>query len=244
MGLPDLLAALADVLLPPVCPLCREDPPRGQRLPLCETCWTSFEPLREPFCSRCSLPFPGTGPSHDCPRCRRRSPPFARARAWGAYDGGLLDALQRLKYRGDLALRSALERLAVDTFQRFWEGDRDFSAVVCVPPDPRTLGRRGFDLPALLSRAVARSAGLPWNPAALLRRSDGVELVGLDAGERWRAAHRAYDFRERLNGRVLLVDDVLTTTATARACALACRRAGARSVDVLALARTPLGRTS
>ncbi len=244
MGLSGLLAAVGDVLLPPVCPLCRRDPPRGQPIPVCEPCWRGFAPLREPFCPRCSVPFPGAGPSHECPRCRDRSPPFARARAWGAYDGGLLDALQRLKYRGDLALRSTLEGLAVEAFHRFWGDDRDFSAVVCVPADAKTLRRRGFDLPALLSRAVARSTGLPWNPAALLRRSDGVELVGLGAEERWRAAHRAYGCRGPLSGRVLLVDDVLTTTATARACALACRRAGARSVEVLAVARTPPGRNA
>lgn len=244
MGLSEVFTAVGDVLLPPVCPLCREEPLPETPLPLCETCWRRFEPLREPFCPRCAVPFGGAGPSHECPRCRSRPPPFGQARAWGVYEGGLLEAVQRLKYRGDLWLRRALCALAEEAFHRFWNGDSEFSAVVCVPADRRALRRRGFDLPALLSRAVARSAGLPWRPSALVRREEGIDLVGLGAEQRWRAARRAYGPRERLAGRVLLVDDVLTTTATARACSLACRKAGARTVDVLAVARTPLGRTA
>jgi len=205
-----------------------------------------LEPLREPFCSLCGEPFPGVGPSHLCTRCREQPPPFRELRAWGVYRGALLDAVRRWKFAGDPCLRVALGGLAGEAFRRFWPHER-FGAVIPVPCHPATLHRRGFDVPALLARVVARGAGLPWRPRALEKAREIPELVGLDLRARAAAVRGAYRAREALEGGVLLVDDVATSTATARACARACREAGAEWVAVLALARTPrepLGGTS
>ncbi len=161
-----------------------------------------------------------------------------RARAWGAYSGPLAEAVQRFKYAGQLTLRRALEELAIDAWRRHYAG-HPFTAVVPVPPHPETLRRRGGDFAALLARAVARSAGVPWRPRALRKVARTPDLVTLDARSRRAAVARAYAPAQALTGEVLLVDDVITTTATSRACAGACRAAGAAGVRVLALARTP-----
>jgi predicted amidophosphoribosyltransferase len=188
----------------------------------------------------CGLPFPGVGPSHPCPRCLGEPPAFDELRTWGLYRGGLLDAIQRWKFGRDLSWRAALEALASEAYRRFWQG-LEPDVVVPVPCHPATLRRRGFDPAALLSRAVARRAAAPWRPRALRKLHLIPELVGLDARERWGAVQGAYGPGEALTGTVVLVDDVVTSTATARACAAACRRAGAARVLVLGLARTPLG---
>ncbi|MDF1551477.1 MAG: double zinc ribbon domain-containing protein [Deferrisomatales bacterium] len=228
---------LLHLFLPPLCPLCRECAPRpGQ--PFCMACGAGLTPLEEPWCTRCGVPFAGSGPSHPCPRCRRDPPPFAQARAWGVYGGPLAAAVQRFKYTGQLTLRRTLEDLARDAWRRHYAGYR-FTAVVPVPTHPETLRRRGCDLAALLARAVARSAEVPWHPRALSKRVRTPDLVTLDARSRRTAAARAYAPAQELTGEVLLIDDVITTTATARACAGACRTAGAAEVRVLALARTP-----
>ena len=228
---------LLHLFLPPLCPLCRQcAPPPGQ--PFCNACGAGLTPLEEPWCTLCAAPFAGRGPSHLCPRCRRDPPPFEQARAWGSYGGPLAEAVQRFKYGGQLTLRRALEELAIDAWRRHYTGHR-FSAVVPVPPHPETLRRRGCDLAALLARAVARSAGVPWRPRALRKEARTPDLVTLDARSRRAAVARAYAPAQALTGEVLLVDDVITTTATSRACAGACRTAGVAGVWVLALARTP-----
>ncbi len=232
------LRALAQVLLPPLCPACRERGPRDPSFSFCDRCAAQLEPLREPFCPRCGVPFPGAGPSHPCPQCDADPPPFDELRTWGIYRGGLLDAIQRWKFASDLCWREALEGLACETVDRFWP-EIGPSAVVPVPCHLRTLRRRGFDPAALLSRAVARRLGAPWRPRALQKVRLIPELVGLDARARWDTVQGAYEHREPLAGTVLLVDDVVTSTATSRSCAEACRQAGAARVLVLGLARTP-----
>ncbi len=186
----------------------------------------------------CALPFGGAGPNHPCPRCSSSPPPFRRLVAWGRYQGGLLEAIQGFKYGGQVHLIGALAALLLDTFDA--AGQEGPAAAVPVPCDPSTLRRRGCDLPALLARRLARARGLAWRPTALAKLPGAPDLVGLAADERHRAASRAFRPRERLQGSVVLVDDVATSTATARACARACRAAGARDVWVLVLARTPL----
>ncbi len=241
MGARGLLAragrALLDVLLPPLCALCRAGEPAAG-LPVCPRCAPRLRPLDEPWCTVCAEPFAGPGPSHPCPRCRSDPPPFRELRAWGRYEAGLLELIQAVKFGGRHELRGALGELFQAGLERHRPGAPP-AAVVPVPASVHALGRRGFDLAGYLSRRASRALGVPWRPFALTRRPDAPHLVGLSSAERLKAARRAFAPRERLSGSVLLVDDVATSTATARACARACLRAGAREVRVLVLARTP-----
>ena len=233
-----LVDALLAVLLPPLCALCRSRRPEGGSA-FCTGCLGGFTPLWEPFCSVCGVPFDGAGPSHPCGRCLSDPPPFTDLRAWGLYRGSLLEAVHAFKYRKALCLREGLERLALQAFDRHW-GAAHFSAAVPVPCHLSTLRRRGFDLPALLSRRLSHARDIPWRPRALAKVRKTADLVGLGIRERAEAVAGAYDAAEGLQGRVLLVDDVATSTSTARACAEACLSAGAAEVSVLVLARTPL----
>lgn len=229
---------LARVLLPPLCPLCRRRLPSSS-LPLCPACAVTLHPLEEPLCTRCGVPFAGEGPSHSCPRCLVREPPFGVLRAWGLYSGALLEAVHAFKYRENRGVRALLQTLILEGFDRYWAAGA-FSAAVPVPTHPSTLRRRGFDLPALLARRVARARGLAWHPRALAKSRSAPDLVGLSYREREAAVEGVYSPRCSLRGQVLLIDDVSTSTATARACARACLAAGAQQVQVLVLARTPL----
>ncbi len=231
--------SLASVLLPPLCPLCAAPVP-GIHPSFCPNCRDDLRPLGEPFCSICAVPFAGAGPPHPCPSCRKDPPPFEELRAWGRYEGSLLRAIHALKYQRRFSLRKALQGLACEAFVRFWGEGPVFAAVTSVPPHQATLRKRGFDLPALLARRVAKEAGVPWRPAALAKIRQTPDLVGLGSKERPAAVAGAYAPREPLSGRVLLLDDVSTSTATSRQCAAACLAAGAEVVSVLVLARTPL----
>lgn len=110
-----------------------------------------------------------------------------------------------------------------------------FDSVVPVPPDPRRRRSRGYDLPALVATAVGRALRLPVHtPLARLDRGSQIRR-----GRAARSQLDGYRAVRTVAGRVLLVDDVVTTGATARNCAVELRRVGASSVSLWALAATP-----
>lgn len=228
--------AVLDVVVPPLCPRCARSAPGPTGL--CPDCSVSLDLLAEPWCPTCSLPYPGETASHPCPRCLAAPPPFRQLRAWAAYRGAAADLIQAMKYGGRIEVRSTLARWAREALERHYP-EEHYDAVVPVPPARPAFLRRGFDLPGILSRAVADRSEAPWRPRALHKDPTAPDLVGRSAPDRFRETARAYRAAERLDGVVLLVDDVATTTATARAAAAACLAAGAAAVDVLVLARTP-----
>jgi ComF family protein len=116
------------------------------------------------------------------------------------------------------------------------------AALVPVPLHPRRLAQRGFNQSELLAAAIGRRIGVSLHARALVRRTDTPPQTGLSAVARRRNVAGAFAVRERgrIHGRtVVLVDDVFTTGATARACASALRQAGASAVHLLTVARVP-----
>lgn len=230
---------LLEIFVPPVCALCGEHPPEADA-GFCTNCLAGVRRIATPHCPICGLPFQGAGPSHPCTHCLKKPPPFERIAAYGVYEGRLRDAIRAIKYGGNLAVRAALEEFFWEGCRETWGTNPPFSAVVSVPCHTKTLRKRGLDLPALLSRRAAREWDLAWLPDALTKTDGDVHMAKLDLDKRREAVRSLYAPRLALSGRVLVVDDVVTTTATTRATARACLSAGAEAVEVAALARTPL----
>ncbi len=121
---------------------------------------------------------------------------------------------------------------------------RDADVLVPVPLHRRRLFERRYNQAALLAKAVGRLAGPPCLPDLLIRQRATQSLGEMTAAERAAEVADAFAVRPRLAAdlagrRVLLVDDVLTSGATANACAAALFAAGAAAVDVLVAARVP-----
>jgi ComF family protein len=234
-----MLAALLDLLFPPACAACDSRLRASAPGAFCAPCAESLEPLLPPYCTRCGEPFGGEGPSHPCLRCLRKPPAFDLARAPFVYGGALREAIHRYKYGGAWDLGRHLAPLVAPGAPDL--DPRGFDLVVPVPLHPRRLAERGFDQAVPLARAVARESDLPLRPRALRRLRATAPQAGL-VGEARRAnvrgAFAVARPSEVAGRRVLLLDDVVTTGATARACARALREAGARAVGVLSLART------
>ncbi|RME24747.1 MAG: ComF family protein [Deltaproteobacteria bacterium] len=195
-------------------------------------------------CPSCGGPR-GLGGSMVCSRCRPLLParlrPFdpPNAVAWafglGPYEGPLGAMVRRAKYRPDAgACRELATRLAAAAEGRL----PDVDAVVYVPVPARRRMRRGFDQAELLASQVARALGRPVLPA--LRRVRPGEQAGRSHRDRAAGARGAWRLCRPPPPRVLLVDDVVTTGATATACADELLCGGARRVGLLCVAAAVL----
>lgn len=235
------LARLADVVMPPVCLVCRT--PVGGHDALCASCWRDVDFIRPPVCDRLGLPMPfDTAPFGDAPMISAAAaadpPPYARARAVAAYSGAMRALVHGLKFHDRHDVRRLLGRWLVEAGAVLIE---EADVVVPVPLARRRLLLRRFNQAATLSQEVARLTGLRYEPMALSRTRATASQVGLSRPARRRNVAGAFAVSRRLSPRVeganvLLVDDVITTGATVGACARALAKAGAARVDVLALA--------
>lgn len=227
-----------DVLLPPLCFGCG-GAVEG-RAALCPACWRKTRFLAAPVCESCGLPFEADpGPGAVCGECARAAPPFARARAAFVYDEASRGLILGFKHgdRTDAAPVFALwlMRAGADLLP-------GAQLIVPVPLHWTRLFARRFNQAALLAHEVGRLAGIPVSTAALVRRRRTPSQGKLGRSARQRNLAGAFAVPPARRGalmgkRVLLVDDVLTTGATANACARVLLAAGASAVDVLTLAR-------
>lgn len=236
------LRAARDLLMPRVCAVCHE--PVSADVPgrLCAGCLIALEDLgseTEGACPRCAAPRDGS-------RCRRcpnaRKSPVVAAVAYGPFEGALRRAVHALKFGGDPGLGKTLGRLVARAVGRSPE-PRSADLVIPVPLHFSRLFERGYNQSAVLARQVAHAMGKPLVLDALVRTRGAAEQSGSTRTQRRENVRDAFRVKgSRVDGKtVLLVDDVLTTGATARECALALQRAGAAKVYVAALARAREG---
>lgn len=229
---------LLGLVYPPTCIACQGA--AGAPHALCATCWSGVHFIDRPYCERLGTPFSvDLGVPLHSPAALADPPVFGRARAVAEYDGIASALVHRLKYGDRLELARALGSMMARAGAELL-GDTD--VIVPVPLHRFRLWQRRFNQAMALAAVVARDSGLPCDPFLLSRVKRTRQQVGLTKAQRQQNLQGAFrvsdDVRARLqNKRVLLIDDVLTTGATANAASRALLRGGAASVDILAFAR-------
>jgi ComF family protein len=232
-------AALFNLFFPDDCRICGTPLTNVTRIPVCPACLSKPKPLSaDYFCVQCRTPFLNLAPLDEqgrCELCRRGLRGFDAAYSFGAYEDTLRDLIHLFKYSRIRTLAGPLGELIASAVPR----DQSFDVVVPVPLHWRRRLERGFNQSELLARAVARRYGAPVINAVRRARSTATQAGLSNAKRRANVAGAFTVARKRAieRRRVLLVDDVMTTGATAASCAAALRRAGASYVGLLTLAR-------
>jgi ComF family protein len=233
------LRGAVGLVYPPACIACGAA--TGEAHGLCAACWAGVPFIERPYCERLGTPFVadlGVGPLLS-PGAIADPPVFERARAVARYEGAARDLVHRLKYNDRLELSGPMGRLMA---QAGAELLAEADVLVPVPLHRIRLWRRRFNQAMALGQVVSARSGVPCDPFLLARVKRTKPQIGLTRPQRQENLQGALrvpeEAKTRLAGlRVVLVDDVLTTGATANAAARALLRGGAKSVDVLAFAR-------
>lgn len=220
--------ALADLFYPQWCLSC--DGRAGDVL--CRVCFDALPRIGRPSCDRCGLPTTFETPV--CEACKNVDFGFESARAPLRYEGVGKEIVHALKYRG---YTRVVEKLAAPLMAEALGEPGPFDAVVPVPLHRARMRRRGFNQAALLARGVAGRMNTPVSDTLQVVRSTR-DQVELSAAERRANVAGAFAAKAPLRGRLLLVDDVLTTGATLSACADTLIAAGAAEVHAVTLCRT------
>jgi ComF family protein len=230
-----------DTLYPPTCLACRAA--TDLHGALCPRCWSAMRFIERPFCERLGTPF-----EHDLgqgllsPEAMADPPAFARARAVARFEDGPARTLaHRLKYsdRAELARPIArwMARAGADLLA-------DTNLLTPVPLHALRLWRRRFDQAAALATEISRQTGKSYNLRSLVRVKPTRSQIGLTRAQRAENVQGAFRLApgELVRGlNIVLIDDVLTSGATANAASRVLFRAGAKRVDVLVFVRVVTG---
>jgi len=220
------------------CLLC--DEPADDTTPICMACETELPWLGE-HCQTCALPLPAAGLT--CGQCLLQPPAFEQVAAPWTYSFPIDSLITRFKHSAKWPFGHLLaELLAQSLHHRFADNLRRPDALVPVPLAARRLRQRGFNQAAMLARWLSNSLDIPCDEGLLSRIKDTSAQQDLSADARKKNLRNAFTLTPgaSVRGRHLaLVDDVLTTGATAQALARLLKDAGAAQVDVYCLARTP-----
>lgn len=238
-----MLNALLNLLLPPTCLLCGNDSKKGQ---FCQVCMDKVKLITGPICTCCGKPFISQEcEDHLCGECIKNSEKvyFSKARSICIYKGILHDAIHQFKYSGKTSMAKPLIEIisiARNVNGMSWLRDSGHDLIVPVPLHKTKLKERGFNQSLLLAKGFAGMFNLPIDYINLKRIRATHPQVSLKGKDRINNVSGAFAVIEKSvfkDKDVLLVDDVYTTGATVRECSKILKMAGARSIDVVTLAR-------
>ena len=233
---------LMALLLPRICLLCGDEAEEPYNL--CTGCIRDLPGIGD-CCRRCALPLPVPG-TDVCARCASAPPPFRRAVAALRYVQPVDTLIRQLKFQGNLAVAPTLGRLLA---YRVAE-EEDASVPECilpVPLHPRRLRTRGFNQSLEIARALGATTGVPvkrdWTSRTrdtpVQSRTQGVRGRSINVRGAFAASRRLARFRH-----VAILDDVVTTGATASELARVVLAAGVGRVDLWCVARAERGATA
>jgi ComF family protein len=232
-------AGLIELIYPSLreCPICRQEPAYRQGIGV--NCLQKIGLITPPICQKCGRPLRlKAAGQNTCNQCNEKRYFFTKARVVGLYEGALREYLSELKYRYRPELGEALGKLMVEWVKldpEFQKAD----LIIPIPIHRLKLELRGYNQAELLANPLQKYLGIKLKNDIIIRDKLTESQNSLSKENRFlniANAFRVVNAKELTGTSVLLIDDILTTGATASEAARVLLRAGARTVKVLALA--------
>ncbi|TCL64807.1 ComF family protein [Hydrogenispora ethanolica] len=233
-------SGIAELIFPPrqLCPVCHQE--ESIQRGLGRRCLQRIALIVPPICERCGRPLRlAVAHARQCSQCERNQYYFSQARSVALYEGALREYLAELKYRYRPDLGPALGELLVEWAKLHSEFVRKIDRIVSIPIHSQKMMLRGYNQAELLANPLRNYLGIRSTYSIMMREKLTESQNALDKEERFAnisGAFRVVDHSGLTGARVLLIDDILTTGATASEAARVLLRGGARDVKVLTLA--------
>ncbi len=215
---------------------------------VCAGCAGEITAVNGPICLSCGIMFKSSeGDNRFCGNCITAPKYFKTARASAVYDQAMIHLIHCFKYNAKIQLANPFSALLLSALKRYWDAD-SFDAIMPVPLSANRMRQRGFNQAYLLICNWKKTAdqlrmdlpGARISKDVLIRNRTSLPQTGLGRKARMQNIKNVFSVRQGADikeKRILLVDDVYTTGATVNECARELMHSGARSVDVLTLAR-------
>ncbi|HAK88266.1 MAG TPA: ComF family protein [Nitrospiraceae bacterium] len=223
---------LLNLLFPSKCPVCESKSDNYLYNPFCTNCWKGIEKYSGPACGICGRPAISVHTTL-CEPCMKARPPFSKALYYGIYEGALKEAIHLLKFNGVKRLSKPLGLLLSELPLPEVDG------IVPVPMHHKGLKQREFNQTAAIAARLSKKLRVPLMQNALKKTKETLPQTDVGGEERLKNLKNAFSVSGKISGMdLLLIDDVITTGATVRECAKTLIKSGAKSVAVVALARS------
>lgn len=223
------------------------------RISLCRSCEEQL-PWQPPGCQYCGIILAHADDSASvCSKCQQALPAFSSCHALFEYCSPVRELISNFKYHHQFASGRVFGQLLLRAFERHYDGSSFPELLIPVPLHKRRLQRRGFNQSALLAREISRNCNIPMDTNSCIRLFSTPAQRGLNATERASNIFNAFSIKASIKTsiktshgdsrrhvmpeRIAIIDDVVTTTATANELATTLRQTGVREIDVWALAR-------
>jgi ComF family protein len=232
-----LFDGFIDLVFPRNCALCRSYAPTTDKDPLCPACQAKIPYNHPPFCVRCSRHLKNFSKEGLCPDCQKRMPDFDLAWGFTLYDPPLPELIQDFKFRNKTALRKTFDTISRTFLSRYRLRLKGYDGLIPMPLTSVRLRERGYNQALLLAESLSQVTGIPCVTDILSRARHTPQQSTLGEKERWTNIKGAFRINSRSSikdKKYIVVDDLLTTGATASEAAKTLKKAGAARVGVIA----------
>lgn len=237
-----LCSALLDLIYPRYCLICYTSLNNTNRKALCSECESKIEFINQnTACPKCGMDLgPYVEPETLCQECHNNPPRFTKAIAVARYEGIIRDIIHQFKYARQKVLLDELANLLIDKWLKVSDSLPHIDLIIPAPLYRKKLKERGFNQSELLAEKVHKATGIPLEINNLIKMQSTPDQASLNSSDRKKNLIDVFEVtnpQSIKDKNILLIDDVLTTGATASEIARTLKKNGAKDVYVFVLAR-------
>ncbi|GAB4437020.1 MAG: ComF family protein [bacterium] len=205
---------------------------------VCKECLEKLPYNKESCCVKCSIPLQNAGDSAICGDCLRNPPAYTRIYSLFTYEGVVKEIIHKAKFNQKSFYFERLFDLAKGELAADISIFSDYNVIIPIPVSKKRLLERGYNQSAIIAKLLSKLIKRPVLLTTLIKVKDTKPQTNFGREERFKNVKDAFSLKNKLNSvKVILVDDIVTTTATVREASKVLKKGGADEVIVFSLTR-------